>query len=367
MARIAVDEEVALSALAGERRGDYSSGGPRLAAVGSTKRNSREAAPEPPRWIEPQLCKLVEKAPSGPGWVHEVKYDGYRMAARIHRGDVRLLTRSGLDWTEKYPETAAALAKLPVTSAYIDGELCGVGANGVTSFQLMQQASDRGTGEFVYYAFDLMEHDGKATASLTLLERKKQLARILKKAPPGVAYSEHDSGDGELLRQGACRIGLEGIISKRAEQPYLPGNRGVWVKSKCLNHAEFVIVGWSEPVGARTLLGALLLGYYAPDGRLLYAGRVGTGMSEKTLSMLHGRLDPLGVDKMALAVSPPRKTRFGETLALSMVHWVKPQLVAEVTYLTWSEEGLLRHAVFVGLREDKPASEVRRETPSRAP
>jgi ATP-dependent DNA ligase len=141
--------------------------------AGTKQRSSREAAiASPPDWIEPQLCKLLERAPSGDGWVHEVKFDGYRMAARIDHGDVQLLTRSGLDWTEKYPETAAALAKLPVTSAYIDGELCGVGADGVTSFALMQSASDTGTGTLVYFAFDLIALDGAPIARLPLLQRK---------------------------------------------------------------------------------------------------------------------------------------------------------------------------------------------------
>jgi ATP-dependent DNA ligase len=226
----------------------------------------------------------------------------------------------------------------------------------------MQQASDRGTGALVYFAFDLLEFDGASTAKMPLLERKTALAGILKKAPVGISYSAHDDGDGETLRLNACRQGLEGLVSKRTDAPYSPGNRGLWVKSKCLNRAEFVIVGWSEPEGSRTLLGALLLGYYTPDGRLLYAGRVGTGMSEKTLRMLHARLAPLATPTMPLAIAPPRKTRFGGTLALSKVHWTKPDLVAEITYLTWGEEGLLRHTVFVGLREDKPACEVRRET-----
>jgi ATP-dependent DNA ligase len=215
----------------------------RSAAFGAAKRSSRETESELPRWVEPQLCKLVEKAPSGPGWVHEVKFDGYRMAARIDHGDVQLLTRSGLDWTEKYPETAAALAKLPVTTAYIDGELCGVRDDGVTSFALMQQATDRGTGALIYFAFDLLELDGASTAKLPLLERKTALAGSLKKAPPGISYSSHDDGDGEALRLAACKHGLEGIVSKRADAPYSPGNRGPWVKSKCLNRAEFVIVG----------------------------------------------------------------------------------------------------------------------------
>lgn len=317
----------------------------------------------PPRFVEPELCKLVPQAPSGEQWVHEVKFDGYRMAARIDRGKVQLLTRSGLDWTARYPQTAKALAKLPVATAYLDGELCGMRTDGVTSFELMQQSSDGGGGALVYFAFDLLYLDGEDTGKLPLLERRAHLAKILKKPPAGVSFSEQDGGDGEALRKAACVHGLEGIVSKRIDRPYLPGDRGAWVKSKCLNRAEFVIVGWSDPEGSRNGIGALLLGYYDPDGRLLYAGRVGTGMSVKTLDMLLAKLKPLEIPKMALAVAPPRKTRFGGPLALSKVHWVKPERVCEITYLTWSDDGLLRHTVFVGLREDKPAKEVRRERP----
>ena len=342
----------------------------RSATLAKTKRSSpREAAIQlapPPDWIEPQLCKLVEHAPSGDGWVHEVKFDGYRMAARIDHGVVQLLTRSGLDWTEKYPETAKALAGLPVTSAYIDGELCGVGADGVTSFALIQAASDKGSGALVYFVFDLMALNGTSVVGLSLLERKARLEKILKKPPPGVAYSEHNDNPGETVREAACKLGLEGVISKRADQPYAPGNRGIWVKSKCLNRAEFVVVGWTDPDGSRSSLGALLLSYYGNDGKLLYAGRVGTGFSEKTLRMMRGRLKPLAIDKMPVAVPPPRKTRFGGTLSLSKVHWVQPKLVAEVTYLTWTDDGLLRHTVFVGLREDNTAKDVRRELPGRS-
>jgi bifunctional non-homologous end joining protein LigD len=316
----------------------------------------------PPRFVEPQLCKLVAKAPTGDQWIHEVKFDGYRMAARIDRGKVQLLTRSGLDWTAKYPETAKVLAALPVETAYLDGELCGVRPDGVTSFELMQQASDSGTGPLIYFAFDLLELDGENVAKLPLLVRKAQLAKILERPPAGVSFSEHEGGDGEAFRKAACKHGLEGIVSKRIDRPYMPGDRGAWVKSKCLNRAEFVIVGWSEPEGSRNGIGALLLGYFEPDGRLLYAGRVGTGMSVKTLDMLHALLKPLAIPKMALAVAPPRKTRFGGPLALSKVHWIKPEKVCEITYLTWADDGLLRHTVFVGLRADKQAREVRRES-----
>ena len=314
-----------------------------------------------PRWVEPQLSKLVEKAPSGPQWVHEIKFDGYRMAARVDKGNVQLLTRSGLDWTAKYPATAAAFAKLPVGTAYIDGELCGVREDGVTSFDLMQQASDAGYGGLVHFAFDVLHLDGEDLAGLPLLERKARLAALLKDPPPGIVCSEHEGGDGEAFRRAACKHGLEGVVSKRTDRPFLPGDRGAWVKSKCLNRAEFVVVGWSDPEGSRHLLGSLLLGYYDAGGRLIYAGRVGTGMSVETLTMLHKRLEPLAVPTMPLSVPPPRRSRFGGPLALSKVHWVRPELVAEITYLGWTDEPLLRHTVFVGLREDKPAREVRRE------
>ena len=217
---------------------------------------------------------------------------------------MKLLTRSGLDWTAKYPATAAAFAKLPVKTAYIDGELCGVRADGVTSFELMQQASDAGYGGLVYFAFDLLELDGENVARLPLLERKERLAQLLRDPPAGVVYSEHEGGDGEAFRRAACRHGLEGVVSKRTDRPYLPGDRGAWVKSKCLNRAEFVVVGWSDPEGSRHLVGSLLLGYYDPEGRLIYAGRVGTGMSVETLAMLHERLAPLATSTDAAVLAP---------------------------------------------------------------
>lgn len=318
-----------------------------------------------PRFIEPQLCRLVATAPSGPEWVHETKFDGYRMAARIDSGRVSLLTRSGLDWTAKYPQTAVALSTLSVESAYIDGELCGIDSKGVTSFALIQNATDGGVGPLVYFAFDLLFLDGESLVSLPLGERKAQLAKLLKKAPPGVAYSQHVDADGEQTRKAACEAGMEGVVSKRLDQPYKPGERGTWVKSKCLNRAEFVVIGWTDPEGSRVLIGSLLLGYYSADGRLIYAGRVGTGMPDKTLRMLHDRLKPLAITKMPLDEKPPRKSRYGTPLELSRVHWVKPKLVAEVTYLTWTADNLLRHTVFIGLREDKHARDVRREVPTR--
>ena len=312
-----------------------------------------------PRWIEPQLCKLATKAPSGAQWAHEIKLDGYRMAARIEDRRVKFLTRSGLDWTAKYPATAAAFAKLKVTTAYLDGELCGVRPDGVTSFELMQQGGEALT----YFAFDLLELDGEDIARLPLLERKKRWRRCSENLQQGSPIAITKAATARFSGGPHVKHGLEGIVSKRLDRPYLPGERGAWVKTKCLNRAEFVVVGWSDPEGSRPYVGALLLGYFEPDGRLVYAGRVGTGMSQKTLATLHKRLRPLAIKKMPLAAPPPRDTRFGRPLELAKVHWVRPELVAEITYLSWPDDGLLRHTVFVGLREDKPAREVQRETP----
>jgi DNA ligase D-like protein (predicted ligase) len=323
----------------------------------------RRAVNPPPSWISPQLCQLVAKAPSGPGWVHEAKLDGYRIMARISDGQVALLTRSGLDWSHKYPAVVSALARMPLRSAYLDGELCGLGADGLPSFAQTQAASDGSRSiSLVYYAFDLLHLNGMDTVATPLLDRKALLKPLVADLA-ACSFNDHSDGDGEQLREHACRAGLEGVVSKRIDQPYAPGNRGLWVKSKCLNRQEFVIVGWTEPEGSRPHLGALLLGYYKDDGQLMYAGRVGTGMPEKTLRELRDKLLPLARSTMPLALPPPRKTRFGSTLALSRVHWTQPRLVAEVSYLTWANDGLLRHTVFVGLRTDKPARQVRRENP----
>ena len=179
---------------------------------------------------------------------------------------------------------------------------------------------------------------------------------------PGLQFNGHETGDGELITRHAGKVGFEGVVSKTIDAPYAPGNRGLWRKAKWLNRQEFVVVGWSDPEGTRPHLGALLLGYYTDDGKLIYAGRVGTGMPVKVLADLRRRLDPLARTTSPLSVRPPRSTRFGSPLVLSRVHWVEPTLVAEITYLTWTADGLLRHTVYVGLREDKPAEEVRRET-----
>jgi DNA ligase D-like protein (predicted ligase) len=321
---------------------------------------SRRGVPLPP-FVPPQLSQPLEKPPSGPQWLHEIKLDGYRIAARIDNGRVQLLTRTGLDWTHKYPSAASALANLNVQTAYLDGELCGVDEAGLPGFAQTQAATDGERGvHVVYFAFDILHLDGWDVSSLALIERKAILEPLVSNKP-GLQFSGHDTGDGELILKHAGKLGFEGVVSKTIDAPYAPGNRGLWRKAKALSRQEFVIVGWSDPEGSRPYLGALLLGYYADDGKLIYAGRVGTGMPDKVLADLRRRLDPLSRKTPPLDILPPRKTRFGSPLVLSRVHWVEPKLVAEITYLTWTADNLLRHTVYVGLREDKPADQVRRE------
>ena len=293
--------------------------------------------------------------------MHEIKLDGYRMAARIANGRAQLLTRTGLDWTNKYPGAASALANLNVKTAYVHGELCGVDESGLPSFAQTQAATDVERGvHLVYYAFDLLHVGGWEISGLSLIERKA-LLELLVANKPGLQFNGHDTRDGELILKHAGKLGCEGVVSKTIDAPYAPANRGLWRKTKPLNRQEFVVVGWSDPEGSRPHLGALLLGFYTDEGKLVYAGRVGTGMPVKVLADLRRRLDPLARRTSPLSVAPPRSTRFGSSLVLSRVHWVEPKLVAEIRYLTWTADNPLRHTVYVGLREDKPADQMRRE------
>jgi bifunctional non-homologous end joining protein LigD len=333
-------------------------------AEGAAKRRSAIRRDPLPDFVEPQLCLLREEAPAGDRWVHEIKLDGYRMHARIDGRDVRLLTRTGLDWTDRYRATEAVLARLKARQAYIDGELCALDPDSLSSFAAMQAATDhRASDELVYFAFDLLHIDGEDLARKPLLERKARLAELLMGAPAGLRYCEHFHEPGPQARAAACQIGAEGVVSKRIDPPYAPGNRGIWVKAKCLNRQEFVIVGWTEGEGSRKELGSLLLGYYV-GRRLAYAGRVGTGITQREMGELRRRLEPLAIDRMPLAEPPPRESRFGRPLELRKVYWVRPELVAEVTFLTWTADGLLRQVSYLGLREDKPAKEVRLEQPA---
>ena len=242
-----------------------------------------------PHFISPQLSQPVEKPPSGPQWLHEIKLDGFRMAARIDNGRVQLLTRTGLDWTDKYPSAIAALANMRVKKTAIDGELCGLDEAGLPSFAQTQAATDGERGaRFAHDAFDLLHINGWDVSALPLIERKKLLEPLLANKP-GLQFNGHETGDGELILEHAGKLGFEGVVSKTIDAPYAPRNRGLWRKAKWLNRQEFVVVGWSDPEGTRPHLGALLLGYYTDDGKLIYAGRVGTGMPDKVLADLRRR------------------------------------------------------------------------------
>lgn len=194
-----------------------------------------------------------------------------------------------------------------------------------------------------------------------MIERKARLQRLFRKEIDGLRYTEHVTGAGPRFRAQACKLGLEGAISKRADRPYAPGDRGLRVKSKCLNREEFIVIGWTDPEGSRSHIGALLLSCYTSDGRLHYGA--GTGMTDKELKRLAGVLAPLQVKHMPLAEPPPRDSRFGSPLKLAKVHWIRPEVVVEVTYLTWTEDNLLRQVSYQGQREDKPARQVVRGIP----
>ena len=233
----------------------------RRARAPRRKVTSTASGPEsahPPTWIKPQLTRLVDEAPTGKEWLHEIKYDGYRMHARIDGDKIQLLTRTGLDWSHRYKRTIEALRSLKVKSAYLDGELCALNADGVPVFSRLQAATDEGrTDQLLFFAFDLLFLNGQSTAQLPLIERKERLKRLFRKEIQGLRYNEHVTGDGPRFREHACKLGLEGVISKRADRPYAPGDRGIWVKSKCLNREEFVVVGWTDPEGSRRHIGAL--------------------------------------------------------------------------------------------------------------
>lgn len=299
-----------------------------------------------------QLATLSAAPPPGGDWLHEIKFDGYRMLARIDRGRVRMFSRNGKDWTKKFPRIAEALRALSVKSAIIDGEVVHLQPNGVSSFGALKSDLSTGeTGHLVYYAFDLLHLDGAHLAPLPLELRKEALATLI---PPGgggaIRYSQHVVGRGPEFHAEACRRALEGVVSKRREAPYRPGRNDNWLKVKCQAREEFAIVGWTDPSGSRQGLGALLLGYYDPAGVLHYAGRVGTGFTAETLRDLHRQLKKRERDTAPSQEIAAEATRH--------THWARPDLVAELSFTEWTEDGRLRHPSFLGLREDKIGKEV---------
>ncbi|KQN15993.1 DNA ligase D [Sphingomonas sp. Leaf28] len=312
----------------------------------------------PPRagedFQELQLCTLVDAVPTGSAWLHEVKYDGYRALVSVANGKAKVFTRSGLDWTDKFAAIAEAAAKLPVKSALIDGEIVAF-KNGHPDFSTLKDAISSG-GDMTLFAFDLLALDGKDLTGLPNLDRKTRLQPIIPADEDRLRYSDHVVGAGEQLFETMCREGLEGIVSKRADAPYLGKRTKAWLKVKCTHRQEFVIVGWL-PSDKKRGFKSLLLG--VREGKdYRYAGKVGTGFDQALMDDLRDRLDAL--DRKTPTVDAPKA-------AVRGAKWVTPKLVAEIAFAEVTPDGVLRHSSFIGLREDKAAKDVVAETPAPLP
>lgn len=307
-----------------------------------------------PKKLEAVLASPVKATPEGEDWLHEIKFDGYRILANCAGDEVRLISRNANDWTRKFAEVRQHLNKLAADQAILDGEIVALSQDGTSSFRNLQEAlSARDTRGLVYQVFDILYLNGYDLTSLPLQQRKVILHQLLTESgcldsPSVIRYTDHIHGHGPEFFQQACQLGLEGIISKKIDSPYRGGRGNIWLKSKCSNHEEFLICGYTRPNGARKGFGALLLGAWH-HGELVYTGRVGTGFSHNVLLSLYERLRQLASDSCPLS-SPPESE--------PGVRWVSPELVAEVEFTEWTRDGVLRHSSFRGLREDKNPKDI---------
>jgi bifunctional non-homologous end joining protein LigD len=311
-----------------------------------------------PTFLEPSLAMPCEKPPSGPKWIHEIKYDGYRIQARIDGRRIRLLTRKRLDWTARFQSIAEALKALALGSALLDGEIVIEDASGISSFNDLQADLKAGYSDrFRYIVFDVLYCEGFDLTKVVLRDRKDLLQQLVAVLPSGspIRFSEHLGVDGPTMLEHSCRFGLEGIISKRADLPYRSGRGDHWLKSKCLERQELIILGYIPSTVASRSVGSLALGY--PDmGKFVYAGRVGTGWSQEQARSLRDQLETIGASKPRLAKPLPADAEKG-------VRWVEPRLVCEIEYRGWTRDRLLRAAAFKGLRDDRPAEDIVLEEP----
>ncbi len=317
-----------------------------------------------PTFLKPQLAQESKDPPEGPNWIHELKLDGYRMQARKDGKTVQMLTRSGLDWTDRVRSVASAVAALPVTSATLDGEVVVLAPDGTTNFADLQASFQEGArNPLTYFCFDLLHIEGRNPRNLPLLDRKQLLGELLTSADADhLQLSEHLTSSGEAMFHKACELHAEGIVSKRADKPYSPTRGADWLKCKCLHQQEFVIGGYTLPGKGNAGgpgLGALLVGYYDESGKFIYAGRTGTGFTHKFSAELRKRLVPLET-KTTPFLRPSTEAKRGAI-------WVEPTMVAQVRFATWTADQQLRQAAFLGLREDKDPREVRRETAAPTP
>ncbi len=339
--------------------------------VKPTSRSARSSPSGPaPKFIEPMKALLVEEPEASGEWLYEIKFDGFRALAFKHGDSVHLLSRNQKNFADRFPEIAGAIAELAIDDIVLDGEIVALDKTGRSSFQLLQGLDTAERPPLYFYVFDILRHDGKSLLGTPLHERKALLEKLLKKAPGALRFSASLEGSFPALMKHAQKLGLEGLIAKRPDSLYEAGGRsGSWIKLKISHEQEFVIGGYTPPAGSRKHLGALIVGVYE-NKKLLCTGKVGTGFTHDSLKFLHTRFTKIARKDCPFENLPDkRERRFGQAITASVMkkcHWVKPELVAQLRFTEWTNDGRLRHPVFLGLRDDKKATDVVREEPARS-